>query len=77
MENVYAQLAQALRQRLAVIADGELRERNPPAHLENLKTASEEIDGLRAQLPREIDPQLRHFLDRCSYDKALAMLEQM
>jgi hypothetical protein len=75
MENVYEQLAAALRQRLAVIGDRNLRERDPAAHLDALKAASENIARLQTQLPANINPQLRHFLERCSYDKALAMLE--
>ncbi len=75
MENLYHQLASALRERLAVIGDRELRERDPAAHLEKLKAASERITALQGKLPPKIDPQLRHFLERCSYDKALAMLE--
>jgi len=31
---------------------------------------------LEKELPPSVDPQLRHFLARCSYDKALAFLEQ-
>jgi hypothetical protein len=75
MENVHQQLADALRQRLDVIADRELRERDPAAHLAALKTASENIAHLQAHLPPESDARLRHFLERCSYDKALAMIE--
>ena len=76
MENAFRhQLADALRERLAVIGDRELRERDPAAHLEKLKSASDRIAHLQSQLPPDTHPQLRHFLERCSYDKALAMLE--
>ena len=75
LRSLHQQLAGALRDRLAVIANRELRERDPAAHLEALKTASEKITQLQAQLPRDTDPQLRHFLKKCSYEKALAMLE--
>jgi hypothetical protein len=75
METPYQQLAAALRERLTVIGDRTLRERDPAAHLEALRTASEKIAQLQSQLPPNADPQLRHFLQRCSYDKALAMLE--
>lgn len=34
------------------------------------------IDGLAAQLPTETDPHLVHFLQRKSYQKARACLEQ-
>jgi hypothetical protein len=71
----YRQLAVALRERLAVIADREACRRDPAAHLERLKTASEKIAALQAQLPAPTDPQLAHYLQRCSYDKALAFVE--
>ena len=74
METAFQELASALRERLAVIGDREARA-NPAAHMERLKTVSLKITELQARLPEKIDPRLRHFLDRCSYDKALAMLE--
>jgi hypothetical protein len=74
---VYPQLAAALRRRLEVIGDHALRERDPQAHLRELQAASERIAELQAQLPAAgLDPQLAHFLQRCSYDKALAWLEE-
>lgn len=73
----FRELADALRQRLAVIADRELREKNPASQLERLKTVSEKITALQAQLPQNTDPQLAHFLKNCSYDKALAFLETL
>jgi hypothetical protein len=75
-ENPYQLLATALRERLAVIADHEARSHDPAAHLERLKAASERIVHLQSQLPPNIPPRLQHFLDGCSYDKALAFLEE-
>ncbi|MGB8352507.1 MAG: hypothetical protein WCD79_01330 [Chthoniobacteraceae bacterium] len=75
-ENPYSLLASALRERLVVIADHEARKQDPAAHLERLKAASEMIVQLQSQLPPDISPRLRHFLDGCSYDKALAFLEE-
>ncbi len=69
-----AELASALRQRLALIADSESR-RDPEQHLAKLKSISEKIASLEAALPPPTDPQLAHFLARSSYDKALALLE--
>jgi len=40
-----------------------------------LRAISEQIDNLAAALPKPIDPQLAHFLQRKSYDKALEFLE--
>ena len=40
-----------------------------------LSAVSEKIDKLAAALPRPIDPQLAHYLQRRTYDKALEFLE--
>ncbi len=69
------QLAEALRERLRVIADRESYRRDAQAHLQQLQAASERITTLQAQLPQPLDPMLAHYLERCSYDKALAWLE--
>ena len=74
MENALADLAQALRERLAIIHDEESR-RDEEKHIARLSVISEKIDKLQAALPRPIDPQLAHYLQRRSYDKALAHLE--
>ncbi|MEA3188976.1 MAG: hypothetical protein QOD99_2806 [Chthoniobacter sp.] len=76
MENLYVELANALRERVAIIANGELRARDPVAHLEGLKSISEKIGRLALAVPADADPQLRHYLARCSYEKALAALER-
>lgn len=68
-------LAQALRARRAVIADAELRTRDPARHLEELKAASEAIEAAAHALPAPVDRELAHYLERASYDKALAYLE--
>lgn len=70
-----AALATALRERLAVIGDRQAYTENPAAHLGRLQEISGKIVDLAAQLPPDTDPQLAHFLQRCSYDKALAFLE--
>jgi hypothetical protein len=74
MENNLAELAQALRERLAIIRDEESRG-NDAKHIARLRTVSEKIDRLHESLPPSIDPRLKHFLDRKSYDKALEHLE--
>jgi hypothetical protein len=68
-------LSTALRHRLELIADRAFYSRDPTGHLDALKTVSERILQLQAQLPQPVHPQLRHYLERCSYDKALAFLE--
>ena len=74
MENALADLAQALRERLAVIRDERSR-RDEAKHIARLRAASEMIDKLQEELPHPIDPRLKHYLDRKSYDKALDYLE--
>jgi hypothetical protein len=74
MQNGYVDLENALRERLALIGDENSR-RDPEKHMARLRTISEKIDNLAAPLPKPIDPQLAHFLQRKSYDKALEFLE--
>ena len=74
MDKILTELAGALRQRLEIIGDEESR-RDPDRHTERLRTVSEKIEDLERQLPPRIDPQLRHFLQRRSYSKALELLE--
>jgi hypothetical protein len=76
MENAVSDLAQALRERLEIIQDGESR-RDTGAHMARLSAISEKIDKLQQALPRPIDPRLAHYLQRRSYDKALEFLEQL
>jgi hypothetical protein len=76
MENVTYDLAEALRERLAIIRDEEGR-RDKETHMARLHAVSDKIDRLQAALPRPIDPQLAHYLKRRSYDKALEFLEQL
>jgi hypothetical protein len=74
MENALVDLAQALRERLAVIGDEQSR-RDEAKHIARLQAVSERIDKLQAALPQPLDPRLAHYLQRKSYDKALAHLE--
>ena len=75
MQNALVHLANALRERRAIIHD-EASRRNETAHIARLKAISDEIDKLEAALPRPLDPQLAHYLKRKSYDKALQFLEE-
>ena len=74
MPDLFAELADALRERLAVIADREFYARDPAAHLEKLKAASEKITQLGDALPRPLPGDFAHYLQRASYEKALAWL---
>ncbi|MEI6713908.1 MAG: hypothetical protein WCO60_09160 [Verrucomicrobiota bacterium] len=75
MSDVTQQLVAALRTRLATISDREWYHRDAEGHLQALQSVSQDIIGLAAQLPQPVDPQLAHYFQRCSYDKALAFLE--
>lgn len=68
-------LESALRKRLDVVADHSFRDRDPNAHLQAIKAAHEELERQIVMLPSDTDPQLLHFLERQSYPKALAFLE--
>jgi len=76
MENLTLDLANALRERLAIIGDEESR-RDEERHMARLREISEKIDKLQAALAQRIDPRLKHYLERKSYDKALEFLEQL
>jgi hypothetical protein len=76
MEKILADLAAAMRERLTLIADEESR-RDHARHTERLRAVSERIEHLEHQLPPAIDPQLRHFLQRRSYSKALELLTSL
>jgi hypothetical protein len=67
-------LAQLLRERLNIIHDDQSR-RDEANHIARLQAVSEKIDKLQAVLPQPVDPRLAHYLQRKSYDKALAHLE--
>ena len=74
MVNSTSDLAAALRERLSIIGDENSR-RDPDRHIARLRAISAKIDNLAAALPKPIDPQLAHFLQRKSYDKALEFLQ--
>ena len=74
MDTAFSSLANALRERLEIIQDQGSR-RDPEKHVAHLQEISEKIDNLAAALPKPIHPQLAHFLQRKSYDKALEHLE--
>lgn len=73
MQEIFAELTTALRTRLAIISDEEARH-DAATHMDRLKRISEEIEEIESRLPSTIDPQLRHFLQRRSYSKALELL---
>lgn len=68
-------LWRALRRRLDVVADHALRDRNPAEHLDALREAASQLATIQNSLPADTDPQLVHYLERQSYQKALDWLE--
>ena len=74
MENALVDLAQALRERLAIIHDDQSC-RDEEKHIGRLRAVSEKIDRLEESLPQPINPRLKHYLDHKSYGKALEYLE--
>jgi hypothetical protein len=70
---ILTELADALRERLDIVGDEESR-RDPVRHTGRLREVSEKIERIEHRLPPTIDPQLRHFLQRRSYSKALELL---
>lgn len=68
-------LVSALKHRLEIIADRDWYQRDAAAHLAALMAVSEEIVTHSSKLTPPVHPQLKHYLERCSYDKALAFLE--
>ena len=70
-----SELIGALRERVAVIADRAWYGRDPEGHLQALIAVSEKITRLAGELPKPVDARLAHYLQRCSFEKALAFLE--
>ena len=68
-------LIQLLRRRESIIADHAWRDRDPMAHLDALKSVSEEISAWAAAHQATADARLRHYLTNASFAKALAHLE--
>ena len=71
MKSKLAELANLLEHRVAVIADHELRDRDPSEQLQQLQAVSESITTIHNEVKPELDFRLNHFLTNCSYEKAL------
>lgn len=72
---LHQKLRDAVKARLDLVADHAFRDRDPAAHLSALKSAAQRLDAEIAGLPSDADPTLRHYLERQSYTKALAWLD--
>ena len=75
MNEELTRLASLLEKRLAVIADHELRGRDPDEQLRQLQEVSTMIEEMNTNLQGKIKPRLAHFLESCSYQKALDWIE--
>lgn len=64
-----------LKRRLDVIADHQLRERDPAAQLDQLREVSEALAAEHARLRPLLPARLNHFLTQSSLSKALEYLE--
>jgi len=65
-----------LEERLRVIADHAMRERDPAGHLEMLKDVSQRLVAEQERLGEVLPPRLRHFLTQASYSKALEWIAE-
>tara|TARA_R110000850_G_scaffold3506_5_gene16852 strand:- start:2374 stop:2637 length:264 start_codon:yes stop_codon:yes gene_type:complete len=65
-------LIELLERRLAVIGDDDLRANNPDDQLTQLQAVSEAIMAFHQGNREVITGRLNHFLEGCSFDKALA-----
>jgi len=72
------ELATLLEQRLAVIGDTALRDRDPGAQLRQLQEVSESLVEMHGRLKNrgKVPPRLDHFLTQCSYGKALDFVNE-
>ena len=77
MKDLLNSLTEQLEERLDIIADRKLYERDPETHLQQLRNVSLRITGTTQQLKGKIGPRLQHFLDSRSYEKALDYIRTM
>ncbi len=75
MDPDYEPLCQLLHRRLEVIADRDLRERDPAGQLRQLQEVSEAIAAEHARLRPQLPARLNHYLTQASLQKALDWLE--
>jgi len=71
VEEMIPKLRALLRERLGVIADHALRERDPAAQLARLGLLSGQITALHETWRASLPARLSHFLDQASFQKAL------
>lgn len=76
MKNDFLQQARdALTELMQVIGDTEARQRDAAAHAVRLSAKMKRVSELQSQVGEGAPPMLKHYLERRSYAKALALLE--
>jgi len=65
-------LIDLLELRLKIIGDRDLRENEPEEQLRQLQEVSESLMAWHKQHADRLSPRLNHFMEGCSYEKALA-----
>lgn len=74
--NILSELNILLKQRLAIIGDRALREKDSVEHLAQLRNVSEALDQLFREHRNELPARLCHFMSQASYQKALEYIEE-
>ena len=72
----FSTLLTALQHRIDLVSDRAFFEKDPDAHLKALQQAAQQVELAFAALPEPVDPQLRHFIERQSFLKAIDWLKQ-
>lgn len=75
-EGQLTELIELLQRRLNVIGDAEMRESDPDRQLKELQSVSEAIGAFHQAHRAVIHNRLNHFLESCSFDKALAWAQE-
>ena len=73
----FDELRKLLESRLEIIANAEMRERDPDGQLAQLQEVSEKIDAWTASHRAEVDRRLLHFLENYSLNKALDFINEV
>ncbi|MEM7384515.1 MAG: hypothetical protein AAF514_06170 [Verrucomicrobiota bacterium] len=73
----FEELAVLLRQYHEIVGDQELRTKRPEEQLARLQQIGAGVTEWRNRAGQAVPPRLNHFLDGCSYGKALDWLENI
>ncbi|MFV0415455.1 MAG: hypothetical protein ACK5NG_03725 [Chthoniobacterales bacterium] len=76
LTELYREILKVLQERDRIVRDREHYSRDQNGHILKLMDCTRDLNILAQKLPDSADPQLRHFLDRQSYEKATAWLEE-